>query len=320
MSPEELFDEAERLEDSGDERGALQVWRELSQVSPESAALCRLAWLANELGEEDEAKRSLQGALALDDRLAAAYQGLGSMAIDKGAFEDAERFLRKAVDLEPTRSGYCMLGVALRGLGRNAEGQECYLRAIEIDSAFEEAYYNLGVSLRESDPAQARELFVKALQLDPNYAAAHSELGWLLRRQGSLLEAEYHLRRAIEIRPENAWAHVYLGNLLWEKSDISSAIAEYNWAREAAPDRGFPLWALANLYEDGHEWDKAEKLYKRAIELEPDDAVGNMNCGRMLLKRGKRAAAKVFLERALLLNPSDQATKDLLDSAICPSQ
>ena len=36
----------------------------------------------------------------------------------------------------------------------------------------------------------------------------------------------------------------------------------------------------------------------------------------MLLKKGERAKAKVFLKRALLLNPSDQGAKDLLDSGV----
>ena len=90
MSPEELFEKADRLEDSGDERGALRLWRELSKAHPEPAGLCRHAWLANELGEKDEAEHAFQRAIELDGSLAAAYQGLGSMAIDRGGFEDAD--------------------------------------------------------------------------------------------------------------------------------------------------------------------------------------------------------------------------------------
>lgn len=314
MSPEELFEEADRLEDSGDERGALHVWRELSRMHPDASRLCRHAWLANELGEKNEAERAFQMAIELDAGLAPAYQGLGSMAIDRGGFREAVQFLSKAVQLDSTRSAYCMLGVALNGLGRDEEACESYRKAIEIDPGFEEAYYNLGVLLRSNDPVQAQALLAKALQLDPSYAEAHSELGWVLRRHGSLPEAEYHLRRAIELRPDSAWTHVYLANLLWERRDLSGAVAEYEWAREAAPNRAFPLWSLANLYEDDGDWEKAQALYAQALELEPDDAVGNMNFGRLLLKRGDLAKARVFLERALILDPTYQRAKDLLDS------
>ena len=309
-----MFERAESLEENGDVRGALRVWRELSKADPNPNDLCRYAWAANEVGEKGEAELAFRRAIEIDGDFSAAYEGLGSMAIDRGGFEDAEQFFRKSVHLNPTRSAYCMLGVALGALGRTAEARQSYLRAIEIDPEFEEAYYNLGVLLRGSDPRKAQELFAKALQLDPNYAAAHSELGWVLRQHGSLAEAEYHLRRAIELQPEAAWTHVYLANLLWECGDVSGAIAEFEWARAAAPDRSFPLWSLANLYEDSTAWEKAQGLYEQALKLEPDDAVANMNLGRMLLKKGDRTSAKVFLERSLLLNPSDRVAKDLLNS------
>jgi Tfp pilus assembly protein PilF len=75
-----------------------------------------------------------------------------------------------------------------------------------------------------------------------------------------------------------------------------------------------PLWTLANLYESREEWAKAQELYERALDLEPDAAVPNMNFGRMLMKKGDPAAAKVYLRRALLLKPSYQGARSLLAS------
>ena len=73
-----------------------------------------------------------------------------------------------------------------------------------------------------------------------------------------------------------------------------------------------PLWTRANLYESQEEWARAQDLYERALELEPDDQVANMNFGRMLMKKGEAAAAKVLLDRALLLDPDYVAAKALL--------
>ncbi len=75
-----------------------------------------------------------------------------------------------------------------------------------------------------------------------------------------------------------------------------------------------PLWTLANLYEDQENWQVARILYERALELEPDDATANMNFGRMLMKAGEPAAAKVYLGRGLLLNPSDEQANSWANS------
>jgi Flp pilus assembly protein TadD len=144
-------------------------------------------------------------------------------------------------------------------------------------------------------------------------------------KQGPIGEAEAHIRRAIELEPDDVWAHVYLGNLLWRRgviddSDtlIQEAEAEFRWAQHAAPEAALPLWCLANLYEDEENWEGARSLYERALELEPDDAVANMGFGRMLMKTGELPAAKVFLERALLLNPDYERVRSLLDSLKSP--
>ena len=83
MSPQELFDKAERLERDGDENAALQVWRTLTETHPDPVSLCRLAWIAVELGEVIEAERAFRRAIQVDSGFGAAYIGLASIAIDQ---------------------------------------------------------------------------------------------------------------------------------------------------------------------------------------------------------------------------------------------
>jgi tetratricopeptide (TPR) repeat protein len=71
MSPaDELFAEADRLEEIGDQQGALLVWRELAERFPDPGALCRLGGLAKELGEIEEAENALWRAIKLDSGFA----------------------------------------------------------------------------------------------------------------------------------------------------------------------------------------------------------------------------------------------------------
>ena len=311
-SPDELFDRAEQLEESGDVSGAISSWRELAKIHPDASVFCRLARLAKKLGEMDEAEGAFRRAIQIDATLGPAYVGLASMAIDAGDYQQAEDLLTTALRHEKNEVAYCMLGVALQGLEKNDEAGESFQRALEIDPAFEEAYFNFGVLKRESEPDRAQALFLKALECEPDYADAHRELGWLLSKKGSLPEGEYHLRRAIELEPNDAWAYIYLANHLWRQGDPVAAVTAYERAAEVAPDRAFPLWSLANFYEDRQEWEMARSLYERALELEPDDVVASMNFGRMLKRKGEPDTAKRYLEHALFLDPNYEAAKTLL--------
>jgi len=73
--------------------------------------------------------------------------------------------------------------------------KDAYRAAIEIDGAYEEAYFNLAnLAAEEGDDAEAERLLRKAIQLDPGYHAAHGRLNDLLQKQGRRLEAEYEPR------------------------------------------------------------------------------------------------------------------------------
>lgn len=312
MSPEELFEKAEEFETDGDAGRALRVWKTLADVRPDPIVLCRLAYVAEELGEIAEAKCALRRAIALDPDCSSAYVGLASISITEADYASAEHLLREALLFEQDEGTYSMLGVVLRGLGREEEARESYLKALEINPRFDEAYYNLGVLMSEVDRGEAEALFTKALECAPDYSQAHRELGWLLTRRNVLADGDRHLRKAIELQPDDAWAHLYLGNLFWRGGNIGDAIEQYRWAAEAAPDKAFPLWALANVYEERADWENAQGLYRRALSIEPDDSVGNMNFGRMLKKKGDLVAAREYLERALMLDPDYGAARALL--------
>jgi Flp pilus assembly protein TadD len=185
--------------------------------------------------------------------------------MNRGDYQDAALIFEKANQIARTRTGYCMLGVSLSRLGRKDEAEASYREALSVDPQFDEAYYNLGVLLADSNPTAAAELFCKALSLDPNYAQAHRELGWLLRNQDRDAESEAHVRRAIELQPDDPWAHIYLGNLLLSKGDVTQAEAEFRWAHESAPESAVPLWALAQRFENRKEWVQAKILYERAL-------------------------------------------------------
>lgn len=313
MSPQELFDEAIRLYDGGQQELALGLWRQLTETNPTRNAFLRLAGVTKELGLLDDAEKAFRRALEIDNRSALALKELGIIAIRRRDYESAETYLKKASEIEEDPGGLSLLGVALLNNGKAIEAEQVYRRALRVDPKYEEAYYNLGVLLRDGRPSEAQTSFRTALELDPDFACAHRELGYVLSHSGANPEAEDHLRRALELDPRDAWARIYLGTYLWMRADVEAAVAEFRAAAQLEPEWAVPLWSLGNIHENAlKDFDSAQSFFERALELEPDCQEALKNLGRLFKKRGLKDLAKEYLERALLLDPHDDRVRVLM--------
>jgi protein O-GlcNAc transferase len=313
VSPEELFDEADRLEEEGQQDRALSVWRQLAETHPTRNVFLRIASITKDLGLIDDAEHAFKQALEIDGRSAGALMGLGVLAINRRNYETAERYLKSACEIEGCPAGFSLLGVALRNNGKEFEAEEAYRSAIRLDPKYEEAYYNLGVLLKFDRPSEAKVHFRRAVELDPEYACAYRELGFVLIESGPNPETESHLRKAIQLEPEDAWAHIYLGTYLWHCADIDAATTEFRIAGVLQPEWAVPLWSLGNIYSYAYEdLDMAQSFFERALQLDPDDPEAVKGLGRVFKKRGQVDLAREYLSRALLLDPSDDRSRALL--------
>ena len=307
--PQELFDEADRLEEQGQGARALPIWRRLAAIKPTRNGFLRLGRLAHSLGMAVDAEQAFQRALEIDGRSAEALRALGMLAIDQSDYQTAVLYLQRDREIREDPGGLSLLGVALRNTGRAVDAEEAYRSAIRLDSHYEEAHYNLGALLREDQPSEAQIHFRRALELDPVYAAAHRELGFVLGR-GLHAEAENHLRKAVELAPEDVWAHIYLGAYLWE-SDAGAAETEFRIAATLGPAWSMPLSWLGKIYES-RDADTAQSFFERALQLEADDFEALVGLARIFKKRGQVNLALQYATQALQHDPGDEATLALL--------
>src|SRR5690242_20478273 len=113
LVPQDLFDEADRLEERGESACALGKWRELAISNPTANVFLRLAGCAKDLGNLAEAETALKRVLDIDDRSALALAQLGIMALEREDYHTAESCLRKACDAAEDSGRFTLLGVAL---------------------------------------------------------------------------------------------------------------------------------------------------------------------------------------------------------------
>jgi tetratricopeptide (TPR) repeat protein len=145
----------------------------------------------------------------------------GREMIEQGHYEDAEKILHKAIEIDPDKSAtWVLLGYIFREKSeRFVEAENAYRKAIELRSNDAWAWEQLGELLHEKLEryAEAEVAYSKAIELEPNDAWAWGQLGLLLHEKLERYEeAEIAFRKAIELKSDNATYWFYLGRLLQE--------------------------------------------------------------------------------------------------------
>jgi Tfp pilus assembly protein PilF len=149
--------------------------------------------------------------------------------------------VQEAVRLDPDAALYRnTLGlIFLHYLGKPAEAQAEFQKALEIDPAYAEAQTNLGIALSEQGRwADAVAAYRKALSMPiyPTPEIAYANLGWAYLNLERLREAEEAYRTAVQLQPKFAQAYYFLGVVLEKEGQRSEALAAFRAARDLDPE------------------------------------------------------------------------------------
>ena len=207
----------------------------------------------------ERAKQAAERALRLDDTMADAYATLGGLAsLFDWKWEEGERLLRRAIDLEPSNvHALELFSIHLMYLGRFAEAQAAIERALQLDplsargvrfKAFNHYY--------QGQFEQAIEVLRKETPLDATSHEGDTLLGWSLIRLGRYEEAITVFERL----PDGPFLPVKLGAL----GEAYGAAGRSEDAREAirkldqlAESSYAPLRSWAYIYAGMGDWDQA---------------------------------------------------------------
>ncbi|MFP6809129.1 MAG: sulfotransferase [Pseudomonadales bacterium] len=166
-------------------------------------------------GKLDEARKIVKSVLREDPVDVNALSSMAGICMAQDAFNDAEAFLRKALELAPDFGhAWSLLSLALKE-----------------QSKFDEAVNALE----------------KACSLEPKNADWHSNLGNLLLAWGKEERALDSFNKALAIDPGNVGALLSKGHVLKTMGNLDDAISAYRASAKARPDLGEIYWSLANL-------------------------------------------------------------------------
>jgi Tfp pilus assembly protein PilF len=189
--------------------------------------------------------RALLGEAALKDHdvaRAATHRSRAALLLREGKVEMALREYMSSIEVNPydaeARFGY---GEALRLKGLVVDAERELRRAIELDPTHHDARLNLcglflGQKRYAEAIAEADVLIATPTFLNP--ARAYVNRGWAFYEQGDLVKAEDDLKRALSIDSSMFQGHLNLGIVLYERGETLEAMKTFDRALQILEKQG----------------------------------------------------------------------------------
>src|SRR5258708_20136802 len=206
--------------------------------------------------------------------------------------------------------------------GKYREAAIQYANAVQVDSRFAQAHYQLGQTyLKLGDTTRAFHELTRTVELMPHNYRAHVALAKLLltvrssdgsSSQEYLKQARTHLDILRDKQPDSAETHEAWANYYTTQNNIPSALQEMQQAVAADPHRAESYLLLALLQIRSNQPDQGENRIKKAMEVEPKGMNAQMALGGFYQSRNRNQDAEAQFKHAIEVDPHDPAPRAAL--------
>jgi tetratricopeptide (TPR) repeat protein len=176
------FDAGRAAMAAGDIPEAISRFQFAAENDDQHIILANLAMAQSQAGRHGEAAQNYRLALVQDPENGAYLQNLGIALGNSGDIDGAADVISQAATLDPTVAGpaYYNLGLVFLNRGEMDGAVDSFRNSIAADESLAPAYYQLGLALVGSAPADAVEPLERFLEIaddtDPNVATAEQLL------------------------------------------------------------------------------------------------------------------------------------------------
>jgi len=313
----------QRYEQAKSLEQAIGLLQQALQQDPEYAlayaglgeAQWRLFRLTRSPERVELARKASLRALQLNDLLTPVHVTLGIIHTGTGEPEAALGDFDRALALDPANADALReKAAACQALGRTAEAEALFLRAVELRPAYWGNHAHLGAFYyRHGRYPEAEAAFRKVLELTPDNARGHANLGGLLHVAGARDdEAVAVLERSMALRPSYGAAS-NLGAIEFSRGRFAAAARAYEKAL-ALDASDYRVWRNLGVsyYWTPGEKQKARAALESALRLGEQQLVVNPREPALLIDLGdchallgNVARARELLARGLALVPDD---------------
>ncbi len=202
------------------------------------------------------------------------HNNLATIYLDLKRYEDAERSLKRTLELEPRHSqARTNLGVLYAQRGRMEQAITEFLSLIKAGSTDPIVFYNAGLTLKNLNrPEEALPLLEKAKELKPGNAQYLFTLGQvyqLLKRNDDALLA---YRKSVKLDPGNYEAQLNMGTVFWNQGHFFFADSAFQRAYELAPESTVVLSNLVSSNMVFQNYEQAIRYLNEWLKIEPENS------------------------------------------------
>jgi len=233
------------------------------------------------IGQSEEAAKSLRRCLELDPGQAEAYGILARVAYEKGELDETVRLCEEGLKRSrPDAEMLNRLGRALLDLGRTEESIRVLQQALRLPRQWGETYYLLGQAyLQTGDHAQARESFQRAIAKVPDHTQAFFGLFTACTRLGQTEEAAQNRERFLQLEAIDR-------RTLIDRSARDDTLTGLPLVRATVAKT---LMGAGQIYRFREEPEKATRLFLRAAALDAGDAMSRAALESLYVQRDATA-------------------------------
>jgi serine/threonine-protein kinase len=263
-------------QEEGRPERAIELFRRAAELEPNSSEAWKRAGIAFQLiGRDAEATSALRRAVQLDPGYYSPHMALGATHFGRGRYSEAVDQFRIAAELAPDLAeAHANLGGALLTAEQEAEAERALRRSLELRET-SRALNNLSVVLRyQGRDEEAVQVLYRALKIGADDPRLRLNLGNALRRIGRTQEARDNFQRANSLAraallhdPRNATARAQLAFTMVRLGSPSLAADEALQAvRLASSQYSVLFWAIMTLEAAGRRADALPLLAAASYE------------------------------------------------------
>ena len=306
LSPRAAFNQAIELVNSGRVAAAAAFCRDALRRAPGDVNMTALLGaVLLKTRQFKEAEKQLRRAIELAPSFAKPHEDLGFLLLERGRPDEAIEVLKTATRLDPkAEMAFFTLGRALSMTGKGAEADA----AFEASFALNPRRKKLALAAEHHKAGrheEAARLYRELLQEAPNNVDAMRLLAGVLAGKSEVEEAEVLLRKAIALAPDYALAFLDLGQLLKDQYRYAEAIDCFQRTLELQPAAAKPRFLLASTLAAADRTFDALASYRQVLKQHPGHAGAWLGLGHTLKTVGRQEEAVQAYRQCIHIRPDN---------------
>lgn len=246
---------------------------------------------------------------------------MGAIAYRQGKADDAIVWFQRALKGNPDSATFHgNLCEIYRNMGDLEQAIEMGKQAVRLDATYFHALNSLGAVYSEmKDFAVAEAFFHRAIVIAPRMSGAYNGLGNVLRAQNRRVDALAAYQQALSLRPTFAEALINFASMLRDDGKLEDAERALRKAVGLKPNAPEAYFDLASVLWSRRRAADARAITMRLLSLKPDHMPGLVLAGQICCALQDFEAAKVYLAKALEIEPRSGETFNQLSIACLES-